>query len=147
MDSKKLINLLKFRCKDMLLGIFPCDRIPTRIPTRRPLLLVCNTDPHTRPGEHWVVIYIGNDASGEYFDSFGQPPLPIFERFLSKFCSKWTYNSKQIQSVTSQVCGHYCAFYCLYKKLDYSLNDIINCFSHDTALNDLLVHKFVCENL
>ena len=147
MNTNDIIGLLAKRCKDNFLGVFPCDRLPQRLPPRRPLLLVCNTDPHDEPGEHWIVIYVGANSNGEYFDSLGATAPLIFKPFLDKHCAKWCSNVMQTQSVLSKFCGHYCVFYCLFKCLDYSLSDILNCFSSDTALNDLMVHKFVCNKL
>ena len=38
-------------------------------------MLVCNTDPAHRAGEHWVVMYVDDEGKfGEYFDSLGRPP-------------------------------------------------------------------------
>jgi len=52
-------------------GVFAADRLPNE-----PRLLVCNIDPSYRPGEYWVVIYVDDKGRyGEYFDSFGRPPL------------------------------------------------------------------------
>ena len=147
MNTRELFHHLAKRCQGLLLGIFPADGLPQRLPTKRPLLLVCNTDPHHRPGEHWIAMFLGDDGSGEYFDSFGRPPLPIFRKFLDRNCSSWTFNKEQLQSILSRFCGHYCVFYCLFKRLRYSMNSIINCFSNDTMLNDTIVHNFVCENL
>lgn len=147
MDTTRLFRLLARRCRGQLLGIFASNKLPRVLPMRRPLLLVCNTDPDTRPGEHWVVIYLGKDGYGEYFDSFGNPPMDIFRKYLDRHCTRWTRNFEQLQSALSAFCGHYCVFYCLFKILSYSLNSIVNCFSHDTALNDYMVHKFVCDNL
>ena len=60
----------------------PETKLPIRAPTTS--LYVCNTDPNHKPaGEHWVTIYIDSDRRGEYFDSFGMPPL--FNEFLSFF--------------------------------------------------------------
>ena len=39
-------------------GVYAADRLPRTIPYR-PLLYIANTDPHFRPGRHWVVIYFG----------------------------------------------------------------------------------------
>jgi hypothetical protein len=33
---------------------------------------VCNTDPSTKPGRHWIAIYVDEDGGREYFDSFGR---------------------------------------------------------------------------
>ena len=147
MNTSKLFRLLKTRCREMLLGIFPADMLPRRLPTRRPLLLVCNTDPSHRAGEHWIVIFLDASGKAEYFDSFGMEPRGVFENFLSRHCERYIRNEEQLQSSISSFCGHYCVFYCLFKRLNYSMKDIVNCFSNDTALNDFVVHKFVCENL
>jgi len=34
-------------------GVFSSDSLLTK-----PILLVCNTDPSTMPGEHWIAIYV-----------------------------------------------------------------------------------------
>jgi hypothetical protein len=47
-------------------GVFSSDRLPSEL-----RLLVCNTDPHHRPGEHWICINVDVQGRGEYFDSFG----------------------------------------------------------------------------
>ena len=109
--------------------------------------MICNTDPSYKSGEHWIAIYFDVNGTGEYFDSFGREPEPVFARFINRYCRSFVCNREQLQSALSRFCGHYCVFYCLFKRLNYSLNSIVNCFTNDTALNDFIVHKFVCENL
>jgi hypothetical protein len=147
MNATDIERILRRKCGHVFLGVFAKDRLPASLPAKRPLLLVCNTDPHQRPGEHWVVLYIGRNARGEYFDSFGRAPDRLFKLYLDKYCSVWKRNERQIQSVLTRFCGHYCIFFCLYKYMDYDLKTIINCFSNDTGLNDWIVHKFVCESI
>ena len=147
MKTTDLFRHLSKRCRGQLLGIFAADKLPRRLPAKRPLMLICNTDPHHKPGEHWIAMYLAEDGSGEYFDSFGREPMPIFRNFLERHCQSYIFNHEQLQSVLSGFCGHYCVFYCLFKRLYYSLNFIVNCFGNDTMLNDTIVHKFVCENL
>lgn len=147
MNTSDLFRHLKKRCRGVLLGVFPADRLPRRISAKRPLMLVCNTDPHNKPGEHWIAMYLAEDGTGEYFDSFGETLPPTFCDFLKLHCTNFVSNDRQLQSVLTRFCGHYCVFYCLYKMLGYSLNSIVNCFSDDTMLNDTIVHAFVCENL
>ena len=74
-------------------------------------------------------------------------PKPIFYHYLTRHCVSYIRNREQLQSSISRFCGHYCVFYCLFKRLNYSMKDIVNCFSNDTSLNDFIAHKFVCENL
>ena len=145
MDGAKIEKLLRKRCGKTFLGVFAIDRLPGRLPSRRPLLLVCNTDPHDRPGEHWIAMYI--DTRGEYFDSFGEEPRKTFELYLNKHCNIWTRNDRALQSVLSSFCGHYCVFYCLFKCLNYDITAITDVFINDTAFNDYIVHKFVCDGL
>ena len=52
------------------LGVFPADRLPSRI-TQFPRGLVANTDPSTKPGMHWVAMYFPDTSTSEFFDSYG----------------------------------------------------------------------------
>src|SRR3989442_13513164 len=86
MNSTKIHELLKKRCGRTFLGVFSIDRLPLKLPSRRPLLLVRNTDPHDKPGEHWVVLYI--DIVGQYFASFAQETPRTFQHYLQKHWEK-----------------------------------------------------------
>jgi len=147
MNTDEIFAKLKRRCAGRFLGVFARDRLPARLPPKRPLMLICNTDPHDKPGEHWIAMFLGENAKGEYFDSYGRDAPLIFKNFLNKFCTNWIRNDARLQSVISSFCGHYCAFYCLFKSLDYSMTRIVDCFTDDTSANDAMVHKFVCHNM
>jgi hypothetical protein len=121
-------------------GVFSSDRLP-----EEPKLLVCNTDPHHRPGEHWICINVDVQGRGEYFDSLGQPPSETFKHYLNEHCRSWTFNKRQLQSILSRFCGHYCCFYCVFRSRGVVMNRIVNQFSRDTCFNDVLVHSFVCN--
>ena len=116
-------------------GVFSVDK---------PRLLVCNTDPSDKPGRHWVCIHV-EDGRGEYFDSFGRRPTALYERYLNRHCSSWTFNDRQLQSVVSKFCGHYCIYYCMLRSRGVDMRKIVSSFSSDTGLNDALVHGFVCR--
>nr|XP_034832232.1 uncharacterized protein F54H12.2-like [Maniola hyperantus] len=53
-----------------------------------PAYLISNLDPDTKPGSHWVAIYVGTNGVGEYFDSFGRKPMDYHEMFLKTNCKK-----------------------------------------------------------
>ena len=53
----------------------------------------------------------------------------------------WTYNDRQIQSVTSKFCGHYCV--CLLRSSGVDMCNIESSF--DTGFNDVLVHALICN--
>jgi Adenovirus endoprotease len=147
MNGSRIERILQkdAKCRHMFLGVFACDRLPTSFDRSRPVILVCNTDPHYKSGQHWIVLYIENSSYGEYFDSFGRPPEKPFETFLQKHCSRWIFNDIQLQSIISRFCGHYCIFYSLNRARGRNINAITNMLTFDTSLNDYLVHKFVCS--
>ena len=93
-DDEQIKRLL--RNSRQFNGVFSSDTLSAS--TR---LLVCNPDPSHRKGTHWICIYVGENRSGEYFDSLGHPPNKTLERYMNVVCSSWTYNSRQLQSVLS----------------------------------------------
>ena len=47
--------------------------------------MVANTDPSSKPGTHWVAFYFPSKGKGEFFDSYGHPPIYYnnsFKNFL-----------------------------------------------------------------
>jgi len=140
MNTIEIEKLLSSTCKYDFQGVYSIDTLPLK-----PKLLVCNTDPSTKPGRHWISIYVSEDGRGEYFDSFGRPPTKHFVDYLNKHCRNWIYNTKQLQSIISTFCGYYCCMYCIYRSRGFDLFKIINLFSTDTAFNDSIVHGFICN--
>ena len=63
--------------RDAFRGVHSRNELPISAPTKS--LYVCNTDLNHKSGEHWITIYKDN-RRGEYFDSFGIPPL--FNEFV-----------------------------------------------------------------
>ena len=91
-------------------GIYSIDNLPRH---DGPKLLVANTDPADRPGEHWIAISVDDHGNGQYFDSFGRAPLKRCKDYMNRHYRRWTYNRMQFQSVASELCGHYCIVWCL----------------------------------
>lgn len=142
MNTRQITTILKDICPEIFLGVYAADALPNKLPKRRPLLLVVNTDTSDQPGQHWVSMFIDKQDKGEYFDPVGMQPLPIFDKFLTKFCSTYVYNNSQLQSSISYVCGHYAIVYAVIKcKYMYSLQHIIDVFTTDTYLNDMIAHS------
>ena len=139
MNSDQIEHILKN--VDNFQGVFSVDTLPSQ-----PRLLVCNTDPSTKPGSHWISIYVDEKTGrGEYFDSFGRPPERVFATYMNRYCTVWTCNCKQLQSVISSFCGFYCCFYCICRNRGMDLPKIVSCFTNDTGFNDYIVHNFVCQ--
>ena len=123
-------------------GVFSVDNLPDE-----PRLLVCNLDPSHRSGSHWICIYVDDKTVGEYFDSLGRAPDGALECYMNSKCSSWTYSRRQLQSILSAFCGHYCVYFCLLRSRGLTMNNIVASFSSDTAFNDYYVHSFVCRSV
>ena len=55
------------------LGVFARNELPSKIPTF-PSGLIANTEPNTKPGQHWVAMYFLDVDKKEFFDSYAFPP-------------------------------------------------------------------------
>jgi len=142
MEDVVIDKVLRKNCA-IYRGIYACDQLPNVVVL--PSVIVVNTDPADQPGRHWICMFFDEDGYGEFFDSFGLSPKRIFERYMDRKCIAWTYNKKQMQSLVSRFCGHYCIWYCVMKFRKASLYELERIMSTDTGLNDFLVHRFACR--
>ena len=87
-------------------GVYSGDQLPRTIPSR-PLLFIANTDPHFKPGRHWVVIYFGEEHI-EYFDQTNS----IIEDYLTQMGPNgYLQNVRRVQGTQSVNCGQFCLYY------------------------------------
>ena len=61
MNTRQIDETLRRVCGDKFVGVFARDQLP--VVRRRPALMVVNTDPSTKPCEHWTAIYLGDAAN------------------------------------------------------------------------------------
>ena len=111
----------------------------TNFPGRSTGTLVVNTDTSTKPGTHWIGIFLTSPQNGEWFDSYGNPPEfygAVFTEFMNNHCNEWEWSDRKLQSDWSDVCGHYCIFYVAHRARRYSMKKIVQLFGKDTVLND-----------
>ncbi len=145
MNTAQITQILQRdpRIQNVFQGVYPRDKLPRSSKTY-PSAYVCNTEPHTEKGEHWIAIYFDEHGHGEYFDSYGLPPIhKTFIHFLNKHCISWIYNDKQLQGLTSHVCGQYCIFYLWHRCRGTSMQTIVLMFGNNVQDNDVLVYEFV----
>lgn len=144
-DEIELILKTEPIVKHIFVGVFAINELRVA-PKQRPCAYVVNTDPISKPGKHWVAIYLTRTMEGEYFGSFGIPPVqPKFRKFLDKNAPEgWLYNDESIQHPFSTVCGEYCVFYLLYRCRGTSMATIVRMFDENNQEdNDILVKDFV----
>lgn len=131
----------KFAKVKNFLGVFSCDTLPRNVPSKCGLIV--NTDKSSGPGEHWVAIFIENNV-GEYFDSFGLPPLvPEILKFLENCCQSWYFNQTQFQGINHSSCGQFAVLYLLVRLNNSTLNNYLEMFSHDLNVNDYIVRNLI----
>src|SRR5699024_1369016 len=78
---------------------------------------------------------------GVFFDSFGRKPLKNVETFLNSNCTCWTYNTRQIQDVTSDRVKS-CVMFCHNFVRNKGIDDFLNIFRGSTMENDKLCDNF-----
>ena len=78
MNSLEIFKIIKQNnfCKKSFLGVFPSDKYPKEI-TSFPSSFILNADKVGMDESHWMVVYIPNTQTFEFFNSFGWP-TPLF---------------------------------------------------------------------
>lgn len=129
-------------------GAFPCNHIPD--PDETQSAFVINLSPFDASddsiqGSHWVAIVI-RDGKGIYFDSMGLPPLQSdILKFLSQHSIRYKFNTQNLQSIHSRVCGVYCIDFITMHALGENLRGYLSSFQVDHRFNDrLVVDRVTC---
>lgn len=118
--------------REVFAGVFPIDRIPSHFSF--PAAIIINTDPHDKPGQHWISIYFESSSKATFFDSFGQPPEFYGVRF-----DRLKWSSKRLQSSNSVICGLYCCLFVMFMARNLTLNKFLKSFSSSFLVNDLIL--------
>ena len=109
-------------------GVFSYDTLKNI--KQRPRLIVCNTDPSYKKGEHWILFFFNSDNSVDFFDSLGNEPSYYgdeFVKIIAKFSNYYYVGNNPIQSVNSNLCGFYCLWYAYWKcKNKLKMEKLIN---------------------
>ena len=111
------------------LDVFPSDLLPQSIAQTSTTVIV-NADPHTEGGSHWLAVHFRlKSSSAYYFDSCGIVPLvPSIQAFIKCNCTTWDYNRRQLQGLTTDVCGTYCCLFALYMDRGYTPKQFISLY-------------------
>ena len=123
-------------------GTFPCDSLPKDLsPRRKPCALIVNTDPNGAKGEHWTVLILEADGSGEYFDSFGLPPMvPQVYKYLNLQCpSGFAYSCQTLQHPEAVTCGLYCVSFIKHRAEGGSLLQFLQKFTRNLDTNEQIL--------
>ncbi|XP_033228900.1 uncharacterized protein LOC117180513 [Belonocnema kinseyi] len=109
MNSLEILQVIQI-LQVATIGVYAADQIPKT--WTRPAAIVVTTDDHTQLGSHWIGIHIDGTGRGTYFDSYGVPPfIPQHLHRLRRNSSLYRWNTKQLQSTSSDVCGQFCVMF------------------------------------
>ena len=107
------------------MGCYASDEIPI---FQDKTFAIINTDPSYKSGEHWTVLYKGENNRYEFFDPLGKSPKNYKFKNFPNF-AKLKYNSKILQNPFKNKCGYYCLYYMFFKSRGYNLEDIFEKYS------------------
>lgn len=113
--------------------------------------VVVNLDKSYEAGSHWVALCIPADEKNiaEYFDSYGNTPNELLSNYLG---GKYIMQTRQLQGLTSTICGQWCIYYIWCRCRGYTLSEISNTFKYksqeenDEFINDTINEEFTGEN-
>jgi len=127
------------------LGVFARDELPDMHRARRPFALVFNTDPRSKPGQHWLAIFGPSQGPLELFDSFGLP-LSFYNLDFFSTSIPIVHSNKVIQSPHSALCGHYCIYFLVSRihsrRFKYIISKLSN-LNHNRNTSDSVVRTNV----
>ena len=128
-------------------GVFPIDKIPKSFKNKT--FFVCNTDPSTKSGSHWIAFIKVQKGECEIFDSLGTKINELMPYF--KFYEKvnFTYNTTPVQSKQSVLCGKFVITFIVERMLNQTMefDELLEeIFTSDLVKNDKIVNDF-CDDL
>ena len=121
-------------------GTVPCDRLPKTPSKEGPTAYIVNTDPHDKPGMHWIALWTEGNVC-EIMDSYAIPlevyctTQPLQEWLNCNFKYR-VHNGKSLQSLFSQSCGIYALIYLIYHAQGRSMNEFLNLFETNDYVNN-----------
>ena len=124
-----LLILWTLRDFSFFIDAFPSDLLPESV-TQTTSSVIVNADPHTEGGSHWLAVHFRPKSSSDYyFDSYGIVPLvPSIQAFMKRNCTICEYNRRQLQGLTTDVCGKYSCIFALYMDRGYTPQQFISLF-------------------
>ena len=78
-------------------------------------MIIVNTDPSTKSGKHWILLYFDAQGCAEMFDSLGND-VASYHSSIKKFIQRHSTHymhavHDRIQPKGTTLCGHYCLYY------------------------------------
>lgn len=139
LNTRQLVEIIRKDCElKSFLGVYARDQLP--LVFSYPACLIVNTDNADQSGEHWLAIYYNEKKEADFFDSYGSHPISFgLDTYMNRTSSSWNWNSHQLQSMESRICGYYCVLFLMYRARGLSLAHFIKRFKDNSNINDLVL--------
>jgi len=143
MDTVQILCTL--RNVNSFLDVYAFDLLPRLI--TKTCTSIVNSDPHTKGGSHWPSIHFHPKSSNAYyFDSYGIVPfVPDILIFRKRTCTTCDLNKRQLQILTSDVCGKYCCLFALYMDRSYTPHQFLAIFGAIDSVDRQVERVFTAE--
>lgn len=120
--------------------VYSSDNI--EMPMKFPASMVVNLDKDEGDGYHWVGIYNPSASDAYYFDSFGTMPKGDINQFIQNFPDTKIPNPFPIQSIKSEVCGHYVVYFIYKCSQGHAYHNVLTDLGRKRNM-DLYVYTFL----
>jgi hypothetical protein len=143
MNTNQLYSALKNNptTKSYFCGIYSYDTL--LFIKKKPKLIICNTDPSYKSGEHWVLFFF-NKFSVDFFDPMGKDLNYYgnnFIIFVKKFANYYICNGR-VQPINSSFCGKYCLYYAFLRCKGFTMYEILHNFPNYHMILKCVNKKF-----
>jgi len=106
-----------------------------------PSAYVINSDPSSKPSEHWIAVNFDKNGKGEYVLS---PDILGFTDFMNANTTSWVYKKKTLHYCVFFI-GQYCVYFILFRCRSLSMRSINSHFSSNLTENDRKVASFISD--
>ena len=150
MTTNKHLNFLG-HSTPFFKGVYPSDLLPFDILVKyKKISLIINLDPHTKPGSHYVALFINKNLNNKvvYFDPFGKNLTnENIIKFVKKINKNYIFSTKKIQHDNSDYCGLFCLAFCVYIYKNKPFYIFLDMFINNSMKNNFIVHRYLKENI
>ena len=134
--------------RPLFAGVFAADTLLKQSVHTKPRGYIVNTDPHTRPGRHWIVLWTDEDGVCQVMDSYGLPlaahDTPHLQTWLRKHWTIVEANTQSLQAVNSAKCGHYALRFLVDRSQGKTMSQFLERFDpYDYVYNDALIASWM----
>ena len=132
-------------------GVFASDTLPKSPSGNGSRGYIVNTDPHHRPGRHWIALWT-EDETCQVMDSYGLPlashRTPHLQVWLRKHYKITEANTQSLQAYNSSTCGHYALKFLIDRSQGKTFSDFLDQFSpFDYVYNDAMIARWMTHKM